>query len=39
MEVMVPDRLKNLVALDGETAEPEAPPKASSAEILMGFIY
>jgi len=39
-ETMVPDRLKDLVAVDGEAipAEPEAPPKPKPAEVLQSFI-
>jgi len=38
METMVPDRLKNLVAVEGEAVEPEEPQKPKPAELLKIFI-
>jgi len=35
---MVPDRLKNLVAVEGEVPEPEEPAKPAPAEVLKAFI-
>ena len=38
METMVPDRLKSLVAVEGEAAESEEPAKPTPAQVLKEFI-